>query len=482
MPRKSFFLCPFVCCILALTFAVAVSAQDAAPSLGVADEADGVPQTEPRSPNARDSMVDARENQIPPPAETTAHVNAQIESAQSTTPAPRETAPQEDAFESFFQPGKGLSFRSQDRQASLEMRLRIQFLDSLTLSSATGEDGTLATDVENTFGIRRARLQFTGHVFGKHNKYKAEFAFSPRDLGIKDGVLTRSPLLSWYAEFTHLRDLSLRLGQYKLLYSRQRVISSGNLAFVDRSLAQGEFNLDRDIGFHLFAKDLFGLDLFRYYAGVSIGEGRDVWTSQTLTGASPDGLQYLARVEFLPLGGAKSSWDYSEVDFERSATPRLSIGLGYAFLDEGTQVRGYQGSKFSDLGTVDYHNLTTDVFLKWAGWTLFLEGFWREGTRGTNTEASSIDLPRNGLGYTAQLDYLLPHADIDVGARYSGIHPGLVDESVTNLEARQEIGVMAGWFIAEHALKVQADYFHIWDADRVTGAEDRIRLQLQFAY
>ena len=60
--------------------------------------------------------------------------------------------------------------------------------------------------------FRRARLQFLGNMYGKHNKFKAEFAFSPRDLRFQavDGNTypRESPLLSWYQEFDHMRDLT----------------------------------------------------------------------------------------------------------------------------------------------------------------------------------------------------------------------------------------------------------------------------------
>jgi len=36
-----------------------------------------------------------------------------------------------------------------------------------------------------------------------------------------------------------------------------------------------------------------------------------------------------------------------------------------------------------------------------------------------------------------------------------------------------------GWYLAEHSLKLQGDYFHLWGAD---GASDRVRVQLQLAY
>ncbi|MFZ9889472.1 MAG: porin [Myxococcota bacterium] len=382
-----------------------------------------------------------------------------------------------------FRAGKGLAFQSRDGHQALELRLRVQFQsDTAWLPSEAPDAAEEERALENTFGIRRARLQFAGHVFGKHNRYKAEFAFSPRDLGVRDGVPHQTPLLDWYAEFTHLRDLSLRLGQYKLLYSRQRVISSGDLAFVDRSLVQSEFNLDRDIGLHLYSSDLLGFDRFRYYAGVSIGEGRDVWAAQPMLSTDAGGLQYLVRVEALPLGGAKEKWDYSEVDFDRSDAPRLALGFAYAFLDDGQRVRGYQGSPFADDGRVDYHNVNADLLLKWAGVTAFGELYWREGRRQPGTSGEVSEPARNGIGYGLQLDALVPSVPVNVGARYSTAQPGTYDATSTALGTSQEAGLTIGWFPAEHALKLQADVFHLWSDELFVDAEDRVRVLMQVAY
>jgi len=383
-----------------------------------------------------------------------------------------------------FKPGTGFIFKTEDDLFSMGVRARIQFRNETEF-----EDG----DVLNTAGIRRARLQFKGNMWGKNNKYKAEFAFSPKDLGMKGDGPKRSPLLSFYSEHTQLRDLSIRLGQYKLLYSRQRVVSSGNQAFVDRSTAQGEFNVDRDIGFHFFSKDLFGLDLFKYYAGMTIGEGRDVWEEENLKDGDDASYQALARFEVLPFGQFK---DYSEVDFTRLDKPRMSLGAAFAYLKNGRKDRGYQGSTFADGGTVNYSNMTADVLVKWAGLSLFSEFYWREGRRDNvgdpvvdetgapvlddDGAAVSVAEARNGIGGSVQLDYLLPNLPVNVGARYSGISQGAFGDSSTTIGEKAEVGGTVGWFVGGHPLKIQADYFHLINGGGETA--DRVRVQMQVAY
>ena len=62
-----------------------------------------------------------------------------------------------------------------------------------------------------------------------------ELAQSPSDVQLSDGRARRSPLFDAYLEFTQLRDASLRVGQYRVPFSRQRVMPFGNLAMVDRA-------------------------------------------------------------------------------------------------------------------------------------------------------------------------------------------------------------------------------------------------------
>lgn len=121
-----------------------------------------------------------------------------------------------------FRPGKGLHVESADGAFAIETRLRAQMLYTME-----GEEGER---LGQSFELRRARLQFGGHVFGKDNEFKAELALSPSDVGMRDNSLPQtSPLLDFYFQFNQLENLSFRVGQYKVPYSRQRVVSSGDL-------------------------------------------------------------------------------------------------------------------------------------------------------------------------------------------------------------------------------------------------------------
>jgi hypothetical protein len=369
-----------------------------------------------------------------------------------------------DATKMQFRPGKGLQISSADELFSLTTRLRAQMLYTLEQ-----EDNDLA----HGFQLRRARLAFNGHMFDKGNTFKFELAVSPKDIGLKsDGSVSKSPLLDWYFHFKQLRDLNIRVGQYKIPYSHQRVVSSGNLQFVDRSIANGEFNLDRDLGFDLRSKDLFGLGFLRYYAGIYMGEGHSSYANGDM------GMMYLGRLEVLPFGMFK---DYSETAFKRSSKIKLKLGIAGAYLEQAKKNKGIVGSVPVDGGTTDTMNANADMILRYSG--LSLEGafFWREGTRNPGVESSVMEteLPRNGTGYYAQTGFLLPNNPIELSARFGQIMSGGADSSLSN---NSEAGASLSYYFAHHAMKIQADYFRFWNGDAIDAGSDQVRIQMQMSY
>jgi len=375
-----------------------------------------------------------------------------------------------DTEDAYFNPGKGLTFNSKDGQFSLATRLRAQ--NRFTIENESGSPADLGLI------IRRARLQFLGHAFGEHNTFKAEIALSPRDLRMtrldSNTILRESPLLDWYMEFDYIRDLTLRVGQYKLPFSRQRVISSGNLQMVDRSIANAEFNLDRDVGLDIRSEDFLGFGHFRYYLGIFNGEGRSPFASGN------SDLLYTARVEVLPLGMFK---DYSEADFERLSRPGISLGLAYALAPDAGSVRLNQGGAPDDAGTTDVQALTADVMFKYMGLSIFSEIFWREGDRnpGAAVDEFGVLVPveeaRDGIGWFAQAGYLLPRMPVEVAGRYGQIRAD--DES--SLSDSNEAGLAVSYYFAQHPFKLQADAFQLWE-DEFSDGTTVGRVQLQLAY
>jgi phosphate-selective porin OprO and OprP len=360
-------------------------------------------------------------------------------------------------------PGEGVLWLSADRRFSLRLGLRAQVRYSLEASPEQSPTQSLS--------LRRARVRFTGHTFGEYNQYKLELGVSPRDMGITEDGPQFTPVLDWALEFSKLRDLQFRVGQYKLPYSRARMQSSGDLQFVDRSIADGEFNLNRDVGFDLHSEDLFGLGHLGYYAGMFLGEGRDAYRPTNFE------LVYLARLEVFPFGTYEAH--DVESDPTRERVPRMSMGLGYAFIDGAAFERGTVGTRPQDGGTTNIHNATVDASFKFGGATVLAEAYLREGKRraGPSIPTAGLDPARNGYGWNTQAGYLWGKRPFEVAARFAETRP----TGDSPLPRRRQPTAVLGYYFFGHAVKLQLDYSPTWRGSFRDAPSHVVRLQFQGA-
>ncbi|MBX7079500.1 MAG: OprO/OprP family phosphate-selective porin [Nannocystaceae bacterium] len=382
--------------------------------------------------------------------------------------------------ESKYKIGKGWTVSSKDKRFSLQLRGRIQFRYDMEHPGVSGKDA------QQSLQIRRARLVLMGHMFSPHVKYHFQFGFAPRDmqndLPNENGSIRRNPLRDARIEFDRLRDFTVWMGQMKVPFSRQRVISSAYMNLVDRSIANVEFNLDRDIGIEALSKDLGGLGgRLAYYAGVFMGEGRNAFDLTDF------GMLYMGRIEVLPFGKFD---DYTEGDLARSKKPGLSIGAAYAFHDDAHIAKGNVGDPPADGGTTDFHHMTADLVFKWYGLSLSSAMHMRRGfNRKNGGKLDDMGAPiatvaaRQGVGWYGQLGYLVPKIPLEVVGRYA-FNRGIF--GTTSLPDADEAGGGLNWYFVGHDLKLQVDYFRLWDetmgttaADAAKHGTDRVRVQVQ---
>src|SRR5690606_16764676 len=95
--------------------------------------------------------------------------------------------------------------------------------------------------------VRRMRLRFEGFVLDERVKYYVQLNFSHSDLDLDAGGVAK-PIRDAIVQYQVHERFQFGLGQTKVPGNRQRMISSGNLQFPDRSIANGAFTLDRDFG------------------------------------------------------------------------------------------------------------------------------------------------------------------------------------------------------------------------------------------
>jgi hypothetical protein len=359
--------------------------------------------------------------------------------------------------------GKGVTFTAPDDSFSLQLRGRMQL--RATVIDAPEDDEEPNTEL----AVRRMRLALQGHALTHDLTYKIQLGFSHLDTESD----MRLPLRDAYLTWSPLRDLSLNAGQKKVAFGRQRVVSSSALQMVERSMVVGELNLDRDVGAELFSKDLFGLGgRLGYVLGVYGGDGRN-------RRGRDHGLLYAARLQTRPFGAFD---DYEEADMGREGKPRLSLGVGAAYNQNTNRPRSTFGDPYPE-GDFDYVHLGADLVFKLGGFSLQTEVLLRKA----NTASRTLDVDgepltitsRSARGAYVQAGQMLTD-HVEVTGRYGQLVP-LSGNGDPNLVEAHELGGGVSYYVSQHDLKVQGDYFYLPSDGFDDGAhQGRLQAQLYF--
>ncbi|MCU0671399.1 MAG: OprO/OprP family phosphate-selective porin [Myxococcota bacterium] len=433
----------------------------AEPEGGAAASAEATTEAAPEAPLAEPT---------PPPAPvayaaTTSGATAtEATDAGAPSDAPIGASPIAEGLDAEF--GQGITLRSDDGDFSLTIRGRIQARAQLL---HTPEDDDSEEDTDIGFLIRRMRLVFLGHLGSPSLQFYIQLGFAPGDLEnppnpIRDAVITWLPTPSF----------GLRVGQTKVPFNRERVISSSALQLVDRSIVNAELNLDRDIGLQIFHNDVFGLGgRLGFQAGVFGGDGRNRLNEDA-------GLLYVARVQVQPTGRFDDA--YSEADLLRTSTPRLSFGAGFAYNQDTHRRRGTHGSFFQLDEGFDVLHAEVDLAFKWAGFSLLAELLWRRAID-DDVNVGVVDGETieerfgSALGVMVQAGYLF-RGGWEIAARFADIRP--THDASGQPEQRELLGGL-GWYILDHNLKLQSDY-GVQFAGPFEDLTHQLRVQLQLFY
>ena len=314
---------------------------------------------------------------------------------------------QETPAVSFFtRKQKGFGIVTADSTYSLKFQFRMQNRAAFVSRDL---DDLAAESFE--LRIRRLRLKFEGFVYDPKLTYYIQLSFSRGDMdwrGPENSIANSSPNVVRDAViyYNPTKNLRLGFGQTKLPGNRQRVVSSGDQQFADRSLVNSTFNIDRDFGFfaHLTSKFII------LRGAITSGEGRNSLRSN-------NGLAYTGRIEFLPFGRFTGENDYIEGDLEREQLPKLSLAGTFSHNDRAVRESGQLGEDLFTPRTI--RNLEFDALLKYNGWAWYNEYMQRISSNPVtqNPDDSSIRFVYAGKGYLSQLSYLFRN-NIEIAGRY----------------------------------------------------------------
>ncbi len=361
-----------------------------------------------------------------------------------------------------------------DSSWSMKFGLRFQTLFIGTTSFKDDE----VTNSKSDFLIRRARLKFDGFAYSPKLQYKFEVGLSNRDISgltVENGTSPRM-ILDALLKYNFYKNFTLWIGQTKLPGNRERVISSGDLQFVNRSLLNSRYNIDRDIGIqlrhHFTLGDRF---LIREIFAISQGEGRNI------TIGNLGGYDYTARVEFLPFGAFAKKGDYKGSDLLREQNQKLSIGITYDMHDRAVREGGNIG-KFmtTDIGyfETDINTLFIDLMYKYKGISVMAEYANKQSDNAFAKDSDGTLTGDNvivGTGLNTQVGYLFK-SNWEIALRYTTIDPA----KKLNTDITNQYTIGGSRYLNGHKLKVQADLSYTTIQSETSNLLYRIQFDLHF--
>ena len=324
----------------------------------------------------------------------------------------------------------GVSFKSGNNSLTLGARLQVRWTgedredyDSDTIGAGKGE----ADGFSSGFDVARMRLTLKGGMWKPWLKYEFQYEFA-RTSGVSSNKIKDA-----YLEFETSKTTALKLGQTKVPFSLQQLISSGRQEFVDRAITDGKFDPGRDIGLSFWgtaAGKKFG-----YQAGIFNGGGEGNLQDDTA-------YLYVGRVVWDPLGEFK----LLESDLDgRGAEPTLHFGLAYR--------TGEPGKGLVSAGVFDGVDGQSAWMFEAAfrGYGLFALGEYFRMTDELSNPLPDRDV--DSRGYNLQVGYMIVPKTFEIALRYALIDP---DTSVDDADV-DELRLAINYFFAGHNLKLQAD-------------------------
>lgn len=363
-------------------------------------------------------------------------------------------------------PGKGLTVTTPDKKFSLTLRTRMQLRE--TFAHVEGES-------TNEVQVKTLRFFAQGNVLDEKTKYVIQLAFGSKDYEKGDA----SPIFDAYLDFSHLRDASLRVGQFFVPFDRARTIREFALQFVDRQQVVRELTLDRDVGLMIYSQDFLGLGgTLGYNFFLGGGEGRHQFGGDEL------GPLVVGRVSVRPFGAFD---DDQESDLERLPRPRLAVGFGAGYNHKTDRVQSTYGGTFTK-GRVSYSHFAADAVFKYAGFSLLTEAVVRaplkDFVEGAAEDGTVVrEWGRQAGGFFGQAGYLFT-PKLEVVARWDQLFT--IDRTTdpdllaTIDQFGKQVGGGVNLYLNGHAFKIQADYAYAFG--EVGDGRHTARLQLDASF
>ncbi len=358
---------------------------------------------------------------------------------------------------------KGFVFTTSDEKFELQIASRFQFRfavpddqDPITFQDFKNQDLKL-------FKINRARLKIGGHAYQKWLKYYFEY-----ELG-------QSILLDFRIMIEKYPWLNFKAGQWKVEFTRERFISSGDQQFVDRSLLNQKFTVDRQQGISIYGNlDGGGTANFNYWLGVFTGTGRGARSNDDSK------MMYFGRFQWNLFG---REVPFSGGDLVISEKPAALIAFAgitntspYTRFSSsgGGNLVGYEGTNDGQY-SVKQFNIETAFNYKGFSWA---SEFHRKNIVDNYEDYGSTTL--GGFYLTAgyfpyQILNFWPKP-LEVAVRIAELRPDL---SISK-NRQKELALAFNWFFVGHKNKLTTEITKFTFEDESLPQSDELRFRLQY--
>ena len=379
---------------------------------------------------------------------------------------------------------KGFTLATRDGNWRTNLQWRAQTRFTSPTRSDPRDIGDFMATTENTFEARRLRMKIGGHGFRPWIGYYFEVDLQPTRSSSSSSSNASSRVIDWRITLDKYDALALRLGQWKIDYNRERVDSSGRQQFVERSIVNRIFTIDRQVGMQLRGRLFKGTPAdMRYWAGAFTGEGRGVRNDD-------EDLMYMGRVQWNFLG-RDLKWRQTDVEYTKKPTGSLAFA---AATNKGRCTRwsssgcgnldGFTSPANAVDGQFKVEQMMQEFAFKWQGLSIQQEFHWKtveDRVAGTKSDFT---------GAYAQAGYffhqLIPAVpeELELAFRYAFVEePNELDRSAEN--KREEFTLGANWFYAGHNNKITADFSHLTLEDGFVNrdvSDNRFRVQWDVSY
>jgi len=379
---------------------------------------------------------------------------------------------------------KGLYVKSNDGNwaTNLQWRAQIRYTDPLRSDPLQLSD--FSNPEQQNFEFRRARIKIGGHGYQPWLKYYFELDLQPSRKSTDSSSAASTRLIDWRVTMDKYDWLSFRVGQWKINYNRERVDSSGRQTFVERSIVNRIFSVDRQVGAMAFGR--LSAKTFadtRYYFGIFNGEGRGVNNDD-------NGMMYMGRLQWNFLG-RDLKWRQSDVSFSEEAAGSIAFaavkttGKCTRWSSSGCgNLNGFESVGSAENGQFEISQNVIETAFKWRGFA------WQQELHNKTVTDRVNNIESDFKGGYAQAGYffhnIIPSVpeNMEFALRYAFVdEPNKADITLTN--TRQEYTAAVNYFINGHNNKLTLDFSHLTLDDAFLdqrGSEGRMRFQWDISF